>query len=78
DNINEPESRFYFYNDVLTVNGKKTIDHIEIYSIYGACIKYTPISSVEASVYCNDLPKGLYIAQACYSDGSKSVNKFMK
>lgn len=78
DNINEPESRFYFYNDVLTVNGKKTIDHIEIYSIYGACIKYTPISGVEASVYCNDLPKGLYIAQACYSDGSKSVNKFMK
>lgn len=78
DDIRPNITDFYYYNDIITISATKDVDHIEIYSISGVCVKYIPTVGQNISIECNELPKGLYIVVTCSSDGCKSVNKFMR
>lgn len=78
ETINPITEKFNFSYGMLNISGNKPINNINIYSISGVCNIHMSIVGHEASINCDKLPKGMYIVRTNYTDGSNSVNKFIR
>lgn len=69
--------KFNYSNGVINIVSNHIVA-VEVYSISGYRYIYQSIDGNEASISCEELPKGVYIVRTLCDNGSMSVNKFIR
>lgn len=77
DEMGLPEY-IYYHQGTLYVSGNKSIHRIEIYSLTGNKLMAVEVSGMQATISCDQLPQGMFVAHIVYENGGNTVNKFMR
>lgn len=69
---------FSYNGGEINITSGNGINMVSVYSVSGVTVKHDRVNAKEATIYCGDLPEGIYIVKAAYENGTVSSHKIKK